>query len=103
MKRKPSEADRLTALLNEAASAPQASPEVLVPGNISDWLGARLKQARGLASTPSLELLGSAEKLVLRQTRRLLKAKAEYGISLGGLVRGGALFLLSFPRKRQDR
>lgn len=100
---KRAEADKLTAFLNEAAIPPAATPEVLVPGAAQDWVGVKVEQLRSLAALPRAELLGKAEKALVKQARRFLKANAEYGISLSGLVRGGALFLLSFPVKRQER
>lgn len=102
--KKKKEADELTAFLNEAAApAPAPAPEVLVPGKEQDWVGEKIEKIRSLASLPKKELIGRAEKAVVKQARRFLKANAEYGISVSGLVRTGALFLLSFPLKRQER
>ena len=100
-KRKP-EAARLTSLLNEAAAHPKTapSPEVLVPPQRRDWVGETVAQIRKVASTPRRELLGQAEKAVVYQARRLLKANAQYGLSVSGLVRSGAMFLFSIPGRR---
>ncbi len=96
------EADQLTAFLNEAAVA-APTPEVLVPGKDQDWVGEKVEQLRSLAALPKKELIGRAEKAVVQQARKFLKANAECGISVSGLVRTSALFLLSFPLKRHER
>lgn len=102
--RKP-ESARLTSLLNEAAATPKGAPapEVLVPPQKLDWVNQTVAQWRKVASTPRAEMLEKAEAVVVRQARRLLKANAEYGISLSGLVRTGAMFLLSIPSRRPGK
>jgi hypothetical protein len=97
------EADDLTALLNEAAAAPSAPPEVLVPGTSRDWVGDKVERLKKIAATPKGQLLGQAEQALVRQARRLLKANEEHGLSLSGLVRTGARLFFSVPSKRQDR
>ncbi len=99
--RKKSETDKLASLLNEAAATPHETPEVLVPGP-TDWVGSALEELRKVAATPRSELIEKAEQAFMKQARRVLKANEQYGLSLSGIVRTGAMFLLRFPLKRQQ-
>lgn len=96
------EVDRLTDLLNQGVREAPAEPrpEVLVPGAEGRARRAMERIQRAVAS-PREEIFARAEKIVVGQARRLLKWNEEYGLSVSGLIRTGALIFMSFPLKRE--